>query len=165
MAHAASEFQKIARHNNLFQEQVHDAYKAEAKLAGPARCAHCGAVYHEGRWQWLTAPDQVHEVTCPACHRMADHYPAGILIIKGDFFQTHRDEVMSLLHHCEQRERAEHPLKRIMAVEEVAAGAQVSTTDLHLARGMGEALHHAYQGKLEFHYSLDQNLLRVSWAH
>jgi hypothetical protein len=39
----------------------------------------------------------------------------------------------------------------------------VSTTDPHLARALGKAVHHAYRGKLEFHYSRDQNLLRVHW--
>jgi hypothetical protein len=41
----------------------------------------------------------------------------------------------------------------------------VTTTDIHLARGMGEALHHAYQGELEYHYNPEQNLLRVIWTH
>jgi hypothetical protein len=29
---------------------------------------------------------------------------------------------------------------------------------------LGEAVRRAYRGKLEFHYSRDQNLLRVHWA-
>jgi hypothetical protein len=41
----------------------------------------------------------------------------------------------------------------------------VTTTDIHLARGMGEALHRAYQGELEYHYNPEQNLLRVIWMH
>ena len=40
----------------------------------------------------------------------------------------------------------------------------VTTTDIHLARGIGEALEHAYQGELEFHYNEGENLLRVHWA-
>jgi hypothetical protein len=40
----------------------------------------------------------------------------------------------------------------------------VTTTDMHLARGIGEALQHAYQGDLEYRYNPDQNLLRVSWS-
>ena len=28
----------------------------------------------------------------------------------------------------------------------------------------GEALHHAYQGELEYHYNEKENLLRVVWA-
>ena len=40
----------------------------------------------------------------------------------------------------------------------------VTTTDPHLARALDEAVHHAYRGKLEFHYNPEQNLLRVHWA-
>ena len=71
---------------------------------------------------------------------------------------------MHLVHHVETRERAEHPLNRIMAVEEKDGAALVTTTDIHLARDIGEALHHAYKGDLEFHYNPQEYLLRVSWT-
>ena len=158
-------FRQIQRHDGIFQEQVHDAYKAKAKLPEPAVCSQCGAVFHSGRWQWITAPANAHRETCPACHRIHDHYPAGFLTMKGAFLQSHHDEIMHLVRNHEKHERAEHPLKRIMEVEEKNGETLVTTTDIHLARGIGEALHHAYQGKLEFHYNPEQNLLRVSWTH
>lgn len=158
-------FQRISRHDNLFQERVHDAYKTKSKLLEPSVCSQCGAVYHEGRWQWLPAPEDAHREICPACHRIHDQYPAGFLSMKGEFFQSHRDEIMHLVRHHEQRERQEHPLQRIMAVEEKPGETLVTTTDIHLARDIGEALHHAYQGELEFHYNPEQNLLRVNWEH
>ncbi len=160
-----TEFQRISRHDNLFKERVHDAYKAKGKLLEPSVCSQCGAVYHEGRWQWLPAPENAHTEMCPACHRIHDQYPAGFLSMKGEFFQSHRDEIMHLLHNLEKHERAEHPLKRIIAVENKVGSTEVTTTDIHLARGMGEALHHAYQGELAYHYNPEQNLLRVNWEH
>ena len=165
MSYTSSGFGKITRHDNLFQEHVHDAYKEKGKLHEPSVCTQCGAVFHNGRWQWLAAPKDAHRVTCPACHRMNDHYPAGFVTLKGEFFSSHRDEVMSLVRHHEQREREEHPLQRIMSVEAKPDDTLVTTTDIHLARGIGEALHHAYQGKLEYHYNSEQNLLRVNWEH
>ena len=167
MSHAnlSGGFRQIQRHDALFQERVHDAYKAKGKLPEPTVCAQCGAVFHEGRWQWRQAPANAHQGTCPACHRIHDHYPAGFLTLKGTFFQSHRDEIMHLVHNHEHHERAEHPLKRIMEVEEKDGATLVTTTDIHLARGIGEALHHAYQGELQYHYNPEQNLLRVSWTH
>jgi NMD protein affecting ribosome stability and mRNA decay len=158
-------FRKISREHSIFQEHVHDAYKAKGKLLEPAVCSQCGAVFHQGRWQWLQAPPDAHRAICPACHRIHDHFPAGFLTMKGEFFRAHHDEIMRLVQNHEKHERTEHPLKRIMAVEEKDGTTLVTTTDIHLARGMGEALHHAYQGELEYHYNPEQNLLRVSWTH
>jgi hypothetical protein len=159
-------FHQIKRHDGLFQERVHDAYKLKGKLPEPTVCPLCGAVFHQGRWQWLKAPAGAHQEPCSACHRIHDHYPAGFLYLSGKFFQAHRDEALRLVQNHAKHEGGEHPLKRIMAIEEENDGSTlVTTTDIHLARGMGEALHHAYQGSLKFHYNPEQNLLRVHWTH
>jgi len=158
-------FHQITRRDGIFKEHVHDAYKANGKLPEPAACSLCGAVFHEGHWQWRQAPVNAHSVTCPACHRIHDRFPAGYLTLKGEFFRIHHDEVMRLVRNHEDHERKEHPLMRIMAVEEKNGTTLITTTDIHLARGIGELLHHAYQGALNFHYNPEQNLLRVSWTH
>ncbi|MBU1425868.1 MAG: ATPase [Gammaproteobacteria bacterium] len=162
---ASDGFRRIHRHDGIFQEFVHDTYKAKGKPPEPTVCHECGAVFHAGRWQWLTMPAKAHRNVCPACQRILDHYPAGFLTLQGDYFLSHREEIMNLVHNHEQRERAEHPLKRIMAVEEKDNATLVTTTDIHLARGIGEALHHAYQGELDYHYNPQENLLRVNWIH
>lgn len=151
------------RRDRMVQETRHDTYQATHKLPEPTVCPQCGAVFHEGRWQWLARPAQAHEETCPACHRIQDDYPAGFVTVGGSFFKDNRDELLNLVRNEEARARAEHPLKRIMKIEDEDDGILVTTTDIHLARGIGEALHHAYQGELEFHYNEKENLLRVAW--
>lgn len=158
-------FRAIPVHDNLFKERVHDAYKLKGKLPEPTVCPQCGAVFHEGRWQWIKAPAGAHKETCSACHREHDHFPAGFVTLQGLFFNTHRDEIMHLVHNEEKRERTAHPLQRIMAVEDQGYSTLVTTTDIHLARSIGVALHHAYKGELKYHYNDEQNLLRVSWTH
>ena len=158
-------FRPISRHDGLFKERVHDSYKSKGKPQEPSVCSQCGAVFHEGRWQWLQTPANAYSLKCPACHRINDHYPAGFLTMKGEFFLAHRNEIMHLVHNHEQREQKEHPLQRIMTEEEKEGATLITTTDIHLARGIGEALHHAYQGELDFHYNPEQNLLRVNWTH
>lgn len=160
-----SGFRKISRHDGLLQEHVHDAYKAGGKLPEPTVCPQCGAVFRAGHWQWGAAPESSHRELCPACHRIHDSYPAGFLTLQGQFFMEHRDEIMNLLRNHERHECEEHPLQRIMEVEDMGDATLVTTTDIHLARGLGEALHHAYHGELDFHYNPEQNLLRVKWAH
>lgn len=152
------------RNEHLLQEQVHDAYKLKGKLPEPTVCPKCGAVFHEGRWQWGKAAPDANKETCPACHRMHDHYPAGFLTLEGAFFASHRDEIMHLVRNHEKHELASHPLKRIMDVEKKGGTTLVTTTDIHLARGIGEALHNAYQGTLKLDYNPEQYLLRVYWA-
>jgi len=151
------------RHDRLIQEERHDAYQAKHKLSEPTVCPECGAVFHEGRWQWLARPGQAHEERCPACSRIHDEYPAGYLTVSGPFFSQHREELRHLLRNQEERAKSEHPLKRIMQIEDEKDGVLVTTTDIHLARGLGEALHHAYQGSLEYHYNERESLLRVVW--
>jgi NMD protein affecting ribosome stability and mRNA decay len=151
------------RRDQLRPERVHDTYQLRGKLPEPAVCGKCGAVYHAGRWQWGARPAGAAEVTCPACHRVQDKFPAGFVHIGGPYFAGHRDELMGIVRHREEKEKAEHPLARIIAVADEDGGVLVTTTDMHLARDLGEALHHAHQGELDFHYNEGENLLRVYW--
>jgi hypothetical protein len=79
-------------------------------------------------------------------------------MLSGGFLGTHWDEIRHLLRNEEQRETADHPLQRIMDIMEKSG----TTTDVHLARRIGEALHHAYQGKLDIKYSRDEYVVRVT---
>ena len=140
-----------------------DPYIATKKPSEPAMCPTCKAVFAEGRWSWERPPADAAEVTCPACQRIEDDFPAGYVMVKGEFIKAHRDEIIALVKSKEDREKATHPLQRIMAIEDVREGLQVTTTDSHLARGIGEALHDAYKGDLKLRYSRDENLLRAVW--
>lgn len=153
------------RHDRLLQEQVHDTYKSRAKLPEPTVCPQCNAVFQEGRWRWVDVPEKAHQETCPACHRIHDDFPAGFVTLRGPFFASHRDEIANLARHTEQHAKQEHPLQRIIGEKDEDDGLLITTTDIHLARAIGEAVHRAYQGELEFHYNTEQNLLRVTWVH
>lgn len=154
----------LIRRDELIQEAVHDSYMSKGKLPEPTLCPDCGAVYHAGHWQWREKPKDAYQAYCPACHRIHDRFPAGYVSLSGDFYQTNEEEILHLIHHHEAKEKAEHALKRIMAIERTDRGAEITTTDIHLARDIGEALHNAYQGELAFHYNPGQNLLRVHWT-
>lgn len=156
-------FSRAARMNRLLKEWVHDTYKSKHKLPEPTVCRQCGAVYRKGSWRWEDAPVGAHEDTCAACLRIEDNVPAGYLTLEGSFLVEHREEVMHLVRNIEAKEKKEHPLKRIMAVDEKPDGLVVTVTDPHLARGIGEALHQAYKGELDFSYQEEENLLRVFW--
>jgi len=151
------------RHQRSTHHPPDDPYKATRKPPEPTRCPECNASFQDGRWSWTPAPPDSHAQMCPACQRIQDEFPAGYVLIKGDFAKANRDQVIEVVKGKEKREKVEHPLQRIMSIEDVALGIQVSTTDSHLARGIGEALHDALSGELKIRYSKDENLVRVSW--
>lgn len=152
------------RRDRLIQEQVHDTYKARGKLNEPSVCPQCQAVFHDGRWQWLDVPAGAENATCPACHRINDDFPAGFVTVSGAFFDSHKEEVLNAIHNEGIKAKADHPLERVMRVEDTDEGVLVTTTGIHVARRIGESLHHAYHGELEFHYNADEMMLRVHWS-
>jgi NMD protein affecting ribosome stability and mRNA decay len=129
-------------------------------------CPDCGASYRNGRWTWKGAPADADERVCPACERIANGYPAGVLHVGGGFAASHRDELVGLLRHIEERERGEHPLKRIMAVTDEESGFAVSVTDAKLVEAFGRALKRAYEGVLEHAATTSEkgNLVRARWT-
>jgi NMD protein affecting ribosome stability and mRNA decay len=102
---------------------------------------------------------------CPACQRIAERYPAGILQVEGAFAAAHRDELIGLVRHVEERERSDHPLKRVMAIRKKKGGFVAETTDGKLARALGRAMSSAYAGELELPRTTadTENVVRVRW--
>jgi len=152
------------RRDRLIQEERHDSYQERGKWPEPTVCSECGAVFMEGRWSWWEAAADAHAVVCPACQRIKDAFPAGRLEIRGGFFETHREEITHLIRHLEAQEMASHPMERIMAVAQDDDCTLVTTTGIHLARRIGEALLHAYQGDLDFVYGDSEKSIRVAWS-
>lgn len=155
--------ERIVHWLGLQKEYVHDTYKSRGKLPEPTVCPRCGAVFHKGRWSWARRPAQAHVEICPACRRIEDKYPAGILNLSGLFLKTHKEEILNVVHHQEEEAKREHPLCRIIGIEELEEGIVITTTDTHLPRRIGEALWHAYHGELSLHYSEDARLTRMIW--
>lgn len=151
------------RYFQFFDEKIHDPYHEIGKLSEPAVCSNCGAVYREGRWQWITAPLDAYLTRCPACKRIHQKMPAGYVSIQGQFAHDHRDQILSVIHNLETREKAAHPLKRIMWIEYQEEGLLLTCTDIHLARSIGDALHKAYRGELNYQFSDAEYMLRVRW--
>jgi len=156
----------VRRHGAaIYDEAPHDPYEAKGKYSEPTACSDCRAVFHRGRWTWADVPEGAHAALCPACHRVRDKLPAGHLILEGDFVDTRRDELARLARNEEAQEKALHPLHRIMDIEHEKGRVTVTTTDIHLARRIGEAVRHAYQGDLDLKYAKNEYMLRAHWRH
>jgi hypothetical protein len=154
----------MPRRDKLIREREHDPYQTRKKLPDPSACTECHVMYRDGRWQWGEPPADAKPVLCPACQRSRDGLPAGILQLEGEFHLAHRAEVLGLLRNIEEREVKAHALKRIMSVEEEGQTLTVTTAHPGLARSLGDALHHAYRGELDYHYPEESGVLRVRWS-
>lgn len=140
-----------------------DPYHSSNRPVEGSVCAECGAAFHAGRWHWGVGLTDIHEALCPACRRVHDDYPAGVVELAGGFVLHHKDEILGLARHHEVAEKAEHPLNRIMAVTDTAGGHQIKTTDIGLPRRIGEALRWACDGELDVAYDEEVYFARVRW--
>jgi hypothetical protein len=152
-----------ARHRQSMGETSCEPHQVDRMLSEPTVCSGCGAVFLEGKWQWMSAPIDASLTRCPACLRIHQKMPAGYVTMQGNFANDHRNEMLSLVHHIETREKINHPLKRIMWIEYQEEGVTITTTDIQLTRTIGEALHRAYKGDLDYHFNDSEQLLCALW--
>jgi hypothetical protein len=149
--------------DRIFDDKRVDPYQARGKYGEPTVCTDCGAVFRRGRWAWGETPEGARRDCCPACHRIRDKLPAGSVTLEGDFYAAHRAELLRLVRNEAEHERGEHPLNRIMGIDEQPDRAVVTTTDIHTAHRIGTALAHAYQGHVDMRYAEGEYSLRVNW--
>ena len=163
MANVASTPKNPSRADKMFSQGRIDPYERKKKLPDPTRCPSCGALYVEGRWTWRKANQKVQEELCPACLRIKDRVPAGVLHLSGTFFEAHRAEIENLVNNQEKLEKERHPLERLMGMKVEDGSLRIETTGIHLARRIGDALNNAYQGKMDLEYLEGQRKVRVNW--
>lgn len=155
---------RVKRGNPFLREKVHDPYRSQEKLREATRCPQCGVRYRSGRWTWpKTQTYALKSQLCPACRRINDRCPAGEIVLSGSFVGKHRDEILARVRHVEASERAEHPLHRIMAVDERITDIVITTTDIHLPQEIAHALKDAWGGTTKVHYDLEGYFTRVRW--
>jgi NMD protein affecting ribosome stability and mRNA decay len=153
------------RRDRLIQEAVHDPYKATTKPREPSACRECGVVFSDGRWHWSPdLPTGAAEALCPACQRLRDRVPAGFLTLGGGFFRQHRDDIMHLVRNTVDAQQKEHPMKRLMNIEDADEGVVVTFTDIHLPHTVGKAIEQAYDGELEIRFGDESGIARAYWS-
>lgn len=141
-----------------------DPYQARRKPPSPSVCPICRLVFAEGRWQRGDAPAGANEEICPACRRIKENFPAGWLTVEGPWAMEHREEVLRTARNFAERMEEEHPLQRMIGIDESPEKMTISTTDIHLAQGIGRALHRAYHGNLHFTFTENEYVVRVNWV-
>lgn len=135
-------------------------------------CEGCRSVYQNKRWyagadryeNAMRAPGTA-TIVCPACLKIRDNFPGGIVTLKGDYVLPHKQDLLNLVKNEEARARGFNPLERVMSVKENGFGSIViSTTNEKLAQRLGRAIKKAFHGEVAYHWSHDNKLARVDWV-
>jgi len=146
-----------------------DPYLPRGASGKLAVCESCQAVYMKKRWylkvaEAKTAGILAMKVVCPACLKIRDNFPGGIVTLSGDYVIAHKDEFMHLIRNEEQRARGFNPLERVMSIKDNGHGSIViNTTNEKLAQRLGRAMKKAFHGSVTYHWSQGDKLARVDW--
>lgn len=149
---------------NPYYDPKHDPYFQPEHFPDGTACPTCGAIVEKGSFRWPQATT-VRRATCecPACRRIKDRVPGGIVTLTGAFVAQHESEIRNIAQNVERMERGEHPLQRIIECKNEDGGLQFITTYEHIARRIGEAVHSAYKGELSIQYAKDEKFVRIDW--
>lgn len=154
---------RYRRQDRRIEQKSKDVYLERSKIQEPSLCPNCHALYLNGRWTWEKPKTTCHESICPACRRIADNYPAGVIELGGPFYREHKDEVINLILNVEAQEKNQHALERIMKTQNRTGVTIITTTGIHLARRIGEALSRSFKGNFRFNYLDADRGIRVTW--
>jgi hypothetical protein len=135
-------------------------------------CEGCHSVSKNKRW--YADPDiydaaikllDTATMVCPACLKIRDNFPGGIVTLKGAYVLPHKQELMNLIKNEEARAHGFNPLERVMSVKENGYGnIVVLTTNEKLAQRLGRAIKKAFHGAVTYQWSHDNKLARVDWV-
>jgi len=145
------------------------------KKAAPSLgiCPGCRAICRNKRWylderEYSLLTRKKGPVTvrrrCPACRKIADGFPSGVVTLRGGFVREHREEIRNLVRNEEKRAMSFNPLSRIIEWKEHEDGFELSTTAEKLAQRIGKEVQKACSGTVTYKWSGDSKLLRVNWV-
>ncbi len=148
-----------------------DSYLPRGASRSVSICGSCRAVYMNKRWYVAGDSAEVASkeaktvlIVCPACLKIRDNFPGGIVTLRGEYVLAHKQDVINLIKNEEERARGFNPLERVMSIKENGHGSLVvNTTNEKLAQRLGRAVKKAFHGEVTYRWSHDNKLLRVDW--
>lgn len=135
-----------------------------------AVCKMCRSIYHHKRWYMegevslsKTQKARMSLVICPACRKVQDRFPGGIVTLKGEFLNTHKDQILHLVRNVEARAKEVNPLERTISIKNMKGNVEIQTTNEKLAQRIGREIQRAYKGTAKYRWSRDDKFVRVEW--
>lgn len=152
-------------------EDTKSPYYEKRKYPEPTICPNCKLIYHKGHWTANTgetpniaSQKSINKELCPACRRIADRLPGGVIHLSGGYLTENGGEVLNIVRNQEKQAKAQRPLQRIMWTKKDRETIEIATTNFHLARRIGQAIHNAHGGQLDIKYSQGDRFVRVYWS-
>lgn len=147
-----------------------DPYEMFKAPKGPVICRTCKAIYANKRWRIdsdearkLAASRDTQKIVCPACQKIKDDYPEGIVTLTWSDLREHETEIRGLIANVEERALSVNPLERVIKITRLKKDLEVKTTNDRLAQRIGRELVRAYKGKAEYKWAHRDMLVRVIW--
>jgi len=163
----------MKRIDEMYDVKLHDPYMDRTHYKDPTVCPKCGLVYHNKRWtrnealkkEWLASGTEVAKKLCPACKKIEDRYPLGVLELRGTYLQQKdkKELILNTLRREAENEELRNPLARIMQIQEGDGTLVIYTTTESLARRLGRVINKAFKGDLKISFSETNKFIRVVW--
>jgi NMD protein affecting ribosome stability and mRNA decay len=164
------------------KEFLEDPYSMKQAPKGLLECPECHAVFYRKRWSFPEIPSSQSRQSitgtpkkptkqilvpqsflCPACRKLKDGYAEGFLKIQWPKWETHKAEVLGLIHNEEHQAVRQNPLERIMTIRTRPDGADIETTTEHFAQRLGKHLDRAFKGSIKYRWSHKDKCVRITW--
>ncbi|MDD2272197.1 MAG: BCAM0308 family protein [Desulfuromonadaceae bacterium] len=143
-----------------------DVYKESGGVKGGGYCG-CGAVFSNKRWRYGEkdeVPAGGQALVCPACRRIADQNPAGIVALSGSYFTEHKAEIDNQINNTAHGAARKNPLGRVMDTSFEKESVIIKTTDAKLAEKIGREVFRSHAGELNITWSDADSPVRVNWS-
>lgn len=157
------------RQNKRDSGREGDPYLSKNPPRDMSVCGKCHAVYHNKHWildEELcgeVGKGKSSSILCPACQKIEDHFPMGVIHLQGDYLEVHKEEILNLVRNEEKRARGFNPLERIETINDRGGSVSIETTNEKLAQRIGKRLLRAHQGRVRYRWSGDNKFIRVDW--
>ncbi len=161
------------RMDEMYDMKLKDPYMDRNIYKDPTICPTCKLIYHNKRWFWdeklydelMSKKSEVNFKECPACRKISDHYPLGVVYFDKDGLRP--DEFENLKRRIANEAEYEikrNPLARIIKEYEQDGYYVVETTTETLAKKIAKAVQKTFHGDLEFSFSDGHKFLRIEWS-
>lgn len=138
--------------------QSMDPYADVHKSPGVVVCTACHAIHERGTWKWGEAPTSATSALCPACRRISDRCPAHVLRLEG-VPMDQRSELVAMVHRVSDEESREHPLERLMSLDDTADRIEIRTTGVQLPRRLRASIARAFRQRFASKFSTDHSAM------